>query len=69
MRKSVPFQIAGKLQCKATANDFKQVQIGYLAVISYLHNLVQPSYLLSMQISLLALPIACLATLVTLTSD
>ena len=46
MRKSVPFQIAGKLQCKATANGFKQVQIGYLAVISYLHNLVQPSYTL-----------------------
>ena len=56
MRKSAPFRIAGKLRCKAADNGFKQVQIAYLALISYLDKLVQPSYTLSMQISPLALP-------------
>ena len=37
-------------------NGFKQVQKAYLALISYL---VQPSYMLSAQISPLATPWAC----------
>jgi len=49
----------GKLRCKAADNGFKLVQIAYLAVISYLDKLVQPSYTLSTQISPLALPRAC----------
>ena len=40
-------RIAGKLRCKAADSGFKQVQIAYLAVISYLDKLVQPSYTLS----------------------
>ena len=36
MRKSAPFQIAGKLRGTPTDNGFKQVQIAYLAVISNL---------------------------------
>ena len=56
VRKLVLFRIRGKLLCKATANGFKKVQIAYLAVISYLDKLVQPSYTLSMQIRPLALP-------------
>ena len=54
MRKSAPFRIAGKLRCKAADNGFKQVQIAYLALISYLDKLVQPSYMLFMLISPLA---------------
>jgi len=65
VRKSAPFRIAGKLR----SNGFKQVQIAYLAVISYLDKLVQPSYTLSTQISPLAMPRASLAMLATLTSD
>ena len=34
MKKSMPFHVAGKLQCTATDNGFKQVKIAYLAVIS-----------------------------------
>ena len=45
MRKSAPFQIAGKLRYTPTDNGFKQVQIAYLAVISNLEKLVQPCYL------------------------
>jgi len=30
----MPFHVAGKLQCTATDNGFKQVRIAYLAVIS-----------------------------------
>ena len=60
MRKSAPFRIAGQLRCKAADNGFKQVQIAYLALISYLDKLVQPSYTLSMQISPLGLPRAVL---------
>ena len=60
MRKSALFRIAGKLRCKAADNGFKQVQIAYLALISYLDKLVQPSYTLSMQISPLGLPRAVL---------
>ena len=56
VRKSAPFRIPGKLRCKTTANGLKQVQIAYLAVISYVDKLVQPSYTPSMQISPLALP-------------
>ena len=41
MRKSAPFQIAGKLRCIAPGNGFKQVQIAYLAVITYLDKLFQ----------------------------
>ena len=59
----------GKLRCKAADNSFKLVQITYLAVISYLDKLVQPSYTLSARISPLALPRASLATLATLTPD
>ena len=55
----MPFQIAGKLGCKPTDNGFKQVQIAYLAVISNLDKLVQPNYMLSMIIRLLARPRAC----------
>ena len=40
-----------------------------LAVISYLDKLVQPSYMLSLQMSPLALPRVSKATLATLTSD
>ena len=54
MRKLVPFQIAGKLQCTPTYNGFKQVQITYLAVISNLDKLAQPSDTLSMQVRPLA---------------
>ena len=36
MRKSAPFRVASKLRCKAKDNGFKQVQIAYLTVISYL---------------------------------
>ena len=43
-------QIAGKLQCIAAENGFKQVQIAYLAEIRNLDKLVQPSYTLSMQV-------------------
>ena len=60
MRKSAPFRIAGQLRCKAADDGFKQVQIAYLALISYLDKLVQPSYTLSMQISPLGLPRAVL---------
>ena len=56
MRKSALFRIAGKLRSKAADNRFKQMQIAYLAVISYLDKLVQPSYMLSTQISPLAQP-------------
>ena len=56
VRKSAPFRIHGKLRRKATANGFKQVHIAYLAVISYLDKLVQPSYTLSMQIRPWGLP-------------
>ena len=52
MRKSAPIRIPGKLRCKATTNGFKQAEI----VISYLDKLVQPSYMLSLQISPLVLP-------------
>ena len=45
----------GKLQCKATDNGFKTA---YLAVISYLDKLVQPSYKQSAEISPLELPSA-----------
>ena len=40
MRKSAPFQIAGKLRGAPTDNGFKQVQTAYLAVISNLEKLV-----------------------------
>ena len=56
VRKSAPFRSASKLRCKAADNGFKQVQFAYLAVISYLDKLFQPSYTLSTQISPLALP-------------
>ena len=56
MRKLASFQIAGKLRCKAADDGLKQVQFAYLAVISYLDKLVQPTYTLSMQITPLALP-------------
>ena len=56
MRKSAPFQIAGKLRGISTDNGFKQVQIAYLAVISNLERLVPLSYTLSMQIRPLANP-------------
>ena len=59
MRKSAPFQIAGKLQYTPTDNGFKEVQIAYLAVISNLDRLVQPRYMLPMQIRPLARPRAC----------
>ena len=57
VRKSALFRIAGKLQ--AADNGFKQVQIAYLSEITYLDKLLQPSYMLSTQISPLALPRAC----------
>ena len=50
MRKSAPFQIAGKLRGTLTDNSFKRVQIAYLGVIGNLDKLVQPSYTLSWQI-------------------
>ena len=56
VRKLVLFRIAGKLRYKPADNGFKQVQLAYLAVISYLDKLVQPSYMLSTRISPLALP-------------
>ena len=59
MRKSAPFQIAGKLQGTPTDNGFKQIQIAYLAVISNLERLVPLSYTLSMQIRPLANPRTC----------
>ena len=59
MRKSAPFQIAGKLRYTPTDNGFKQVQIAYLAVISNLDELVQPCYMLLMQIRPLARPRSC----------
>ena len=43
LRTLVPFRIAGELQCKAADNSFKQVQIIYLAVISYLDKLFSPA--------------------------
>ena len=49
----------GKLRCIDTDNGFKQVQKAYLALISYLDKLVQPSYMLTVQISPLATPWAC----------
>ena len=69
MIKSVPFQIAGKLRCKSADNGFKKIQNDCLAMSSHLDKLVQPSYILSMQISPLALPRASKAMLATLTSD
>ena len=54
MRKSAPFQIAGKLRGILTSNGLKQVQIAYLAVISNVDKLVPLSYMLSKQIRLLA---------------
>ena len=70
MGKSAPFQIAGKLRYTPTDNGFKQVQIAYLAVISNLDKLVQPCYMLPLQIRLLeGLYRACVATLATLTSE
>jgi len=59
MRKSAPFQMAGKLWGTPTDNGFKQVQIAYLAVISNLNKLLQLSYMLSKQIRPLASPRAC----------
>ena len=50
MRKLVPFQIAGKLRYAPTDKGFKQLQIAYLVVISNLEKLVQPSFVLPMQI-------------------
>jgi len=50
MRKSAPFQIAGKLRGTLTDNSFKLVQTAYLGVISNFDELVQPSYMLSKQI-------------------
>ena len=61
MRKSAPFQIAGKLRGTLTDNGFKQVQIAYLAVINNLSKLVQLSYTLSKQIRPLESPRACLS--------
>ena len=43
LRTLVPLRIAGKLQCKAVDNGLKQVQIIYLAVISYLDKLFSPA--------------------------
>ena len=54
-----PFLITGKLLSIDADNGFKQVQKGYLALISYLDKLGQPSYMLSVQISPLAKPWAC----------
>ena len=48
---------------------FKQVQIAYLAAISYLDNLVRASYMLSTQIRPKAMPRASLGMLDTLTSE
>ena len=62
------FRGAGKLRLWPALNGFKQVLIAYLAKISYLDKLVQPSYTLSTQIRLKATPRACKATLDTLTS-
>ena len=59
MRKSAPFQIAGKLRGTHTDNGFKRVQIAYLAVISNLERLAPLSYTLSMQIRLLTNSRAC----------
>ena len=58
-KKSVQFQIAGKLRYTAIDNGFKPVQIAYLAVISNLDKLVQPCYMLPMQIRPLTRPMAC----------
>ena len=58
MRKSAPFQIAGKLRRTSTDSVFEQAQIAYLAVISNLR-LFPLSYTLSMQIIPLANPRAC----------
>ena len=55
----MPFQIVGKLRYTPVDNGFKQVQIAFLAVISNLDILVQPCYMLPLQISLLARPRAC----------
>ena len=60
MRKSAPFQITGKIRYTLTDNGFKQVQITYLAVISSsLDKLVQPCYMLPMQIRPLVKSKAC----------
>ena len=53
----VPFQIASQLQC--AASGFKQVEIAYLAAVSYLDKLVQPSHMLCTQFKPLALPRVC----------
>ena len=58
MRKSAPFQIAGKLQRTSTDSVFKPAQIAYLAVISNLR-LFPLSYMLSIQIIPLVNPGAC----------
>ena len=47
--KAVLYQVS-----KAADNCFKKVQFAYLAVISYLDKLLQPSYTLPMQTSPLA---------------
>ena len=68
--KSALFQSVGKsyVYGHTQCNGFKQVQIAYLAPISYLDKLVQPSYTLSTQIrSPLATPQVCLEMLDALT--
>ena len=59
MGKLALFQIPGKLRYTPIDKGFKQVQIAYLAVISNLDELVQPCYMLPLQIRLLARPRAC----------
>ena len=65
---SAPFQSAGKFRVWPALTGFKQVLIAYLAAISYLDKLVQPTYTSSTQIRPKATPRACEATLDTLTS-
>ena len=57
MGKVAPFQTVGKLQYTPADNGFKQVQNTYLAMISNLDELVQPCYVLPLQISLQCLPL------------
>ena len=53
------FEVWVSYEYSHTLNDFKQVQIAYLAAISYLDKLVQPSYTLCTQIRPKATPRAC----------
>ena len=65
MVESCWFKLLDSCDVQLTENGFKEVEIAYLAVISHLDKLIQPSYTLCTQFKPLALPHGLLARLST----